>query len=559
MAKLIFFILQLLFCQALFAQQPIPGDINNDGKIDSTDIARGLEIALGKSPPATQDEIAAGDMNRDGRITVQDLVFIRNTIAGGNRPPVADASASDDSGTVGLPVNLDASSSFDLDEYSMNYRWRQVFGPRVSFEYLSHTRIPIEDTTAAVTAFTPQALGHYKLELIVSDSSGLVSRDTIKIFVESDPAARSLAVKGVTWTDIWRNIYVPAVDSSLNLIRETGAEWVSFWYFVNVSLKDSLPAFENSINPQDPNDTPGRDVQKQIVELYHAAGFKVQWIIQLLYDHDFGWANPRPAAYYDRWKQEFREKIAVREAGFLDSLGVEMVLIQESLPIFADSSNNMNITLPLVNQLIDVFRQHYSGILGSGELLFGPPENSPDYEQIFNHSIIDFGQSEFYKQLYQNFDFVEVSFQPNITRLNDPSVEQLRSQFEVILNDYVKPLFDVVQKPVYLQVILPSFDGANKNISRAFTFFFSTDITIDFQEQVDMYEALFQAINDKPYIEGVFSRGFWYFDLNYQLDEYGNPIFDFDFSTGQRFFLAHHHSIRNKPATRALRLQFMNR
>ncbi len=198
-----------------------------------------------------------------------------------------------------------------------------------------------------------------------------------------------------------------------------------------------------------------------------------------MYDHDFGWANPRPVAYYDRWKQEFREKITVREAGFLDSLGVEMILFSDVLPVFVDSSNNMNITLPLANQVINEFRQNYSGTVGSFELLFGPPEDSPDFEQIFNHSIIDFGQTEFYKQLYQNFDYVEISFQPNITRLNDPSVEQLRNQFEVILHDYVKPLFDVVQKPLYLETIFPSYDGANINTSRVFTFFFSTDITID--------------------------------------------------------------------------------
>ena len=94
MKKKVYFNLCLFFwvlfhTNALFPQIT-PGDINADGKVDSTDIARGVQIALGQPPLATQAEITAGDMNSDGRVTVQDLVLIRNTIEGINRPPMAD-------------------------------------------------------------------------------------------------------------------------------------------------------------------------------------------------------------------------------------------------------------------------------------------------------------------------------------------------------------------------------------------------------------------------------------------------------------------------------------
>ncbi|MFQ5604140.1 MAG: dockerin type I domain-containing protein [bacterium] len=542
---------------SLFAQLT-PGDINGDGKVDSSDIARGVQIALGKLPPATQSELASGDINRDGRITVQDLVFISNTIAGLNRPPVADISASDDSGTVGVPVNLDASLSFDLDEDTLTYRWRQLFGPKVSFEYTSHTETPIEDTTKRITIFTPKALGHYKLELEVTDSNGLIDRDTIRVFVESDPTARALAVKGVIPADAWfQELYLPGLAATVTRVKKTHAEYFSFWYFSFVTLKDSLPVIE-PIPPTVPNTTPDRNVQKQIVDLYHEAGFKVQWIFIFEFDHPFGIGNP--IDYCNQWAEEFKQKIAIQQASYLDSLGVEMILLQD-FPTFGlgDSTLNQNIFLPKINDAMTSFRQNFSGQIGLTELLFGPKEGT--WEGVFNFSIIDFGQPQFHRQLYQNFDFCEISFQPNITEhLNDPSVEQLRNQFELIMNNYIKPVEDVIQKPIYLQLIFPCFDGANKNTSLIFSGTQNPYTTpIDFQEQVDMYEALFQAIDDKAYIEGIFSRGFSYFDLNYTLDELGQPIFSLDTPLDPSSFSAIHHSIRNKPATEALRLQFINR
>ena len=239
-------------------------------------------------------------------------------------------------------------------------------------------------------------------------------------------------------------------------------------------------------------------------------------------------------------------------------MGVEMILLTDFPSFgFRDSTLNRNVFLPGIDSIMTDMRRNFFGTIGVMELLAGPFEwENPN---IYNDPIIDYSMSEYYNQLYSRFDYAEISFQPKIAKKNDPSVAELKSQFEVIMADYVEPFANVVQKPIYLQVILPSFDGANVNTSLAFTFFFRTDIVLDFQEQVDMYEAIFQAIDDEPYIEGIFSRGYWYFDLNYELDEIGNPVFDYDLSTGQRFYYAHHHTVRNKPATQVLRLNYLNR
>ncbi|MDP6039207.1 MAG: dockerin type I repeat-containing protein, partial [Candidatus Latescibacteria bacterium] len=95
--------------------QSLTGDINGDGRVDEADLDRGTEIVLGRLPTASENELAAADLDRDGRVTVKDLVLIANTIGGQNRPPVADGSASPDSGLVGVDIQLDGGMSLDLD------------------------------------------------------------------------------------------------------------------------------------------------------------------------------------------------------------------------------------------------------------------------------------------------------------------------------------------------------------------------------------------------------------------------------------------------------------
>ncbi len=46
-----------LLIPATLLSQIVPGDVNNDGKVDNTDIARGMQIALSQPQPATQNEI----------------------------------------------------------------------------------------------------------------------------------------------------------------------------------------------------------------------------------------------------------------------------------------------------------------------------------------------------------------------------------------------------------------------------------------------------------------------------------------------------------------------
>ena len=57
-----------------------PGDVNDDGKINSTDIVYVRRIILGMESPNQMTE--ASDLNEDGKINSTDIVFIRRLILG---------------------------------------------------------------------------------------------------------------------------------------------------------------------------------------------------------------------------------------------------------------------------------------------------------------------------------------------------------------------------------------------------------------------------------------------------------------------------------------------
>ena len=227
--------------------QSLTGDINGDGRVDEADLDRGTEIVLGRLPTASENELAAADLDRDGRVTVKDLVLIANTIGGQNRPPVADGSASPDSGLVGVDIQLDGGMSLDLDGDSLRIRWQQVHMDRYDEVYATEHQAVLNDTTDLFPIFQAPGSGKYRFELTVSDASGLTNVDTVDVWVRPEQV-RNLDVTGTIMADIFGEYGEPAFDilpddadsvtAVLNQAMEAsvrvGAKWVgvvpSAWY-----------------------------------------------------------------------------------------------------------------------------------------------------------------------------------------------------------------------------------------------------------------------------------------------------------------------------------------
>jgi hypothetical protein len=102
-----------------------------------------------------------------------------------------------------------------------------------------------------------------------------------------------------------------------------------------------------------------------------------------------------------------------------------------------------------------------------------------------------------------------------------PTKEELATAAAQLLDNSVGPLQSLVGKPVYLAFAYPSASGATKNCLPANS---GTcldwkalsqpsadlpEIAINLQLQADIYEALFAAVNTRPWVSGVVARGYY--------------------------------------------------
>jgi hypothetical protein len=103
-----------------------------------------------------------------------------------------------------------------------------------------------------------------------------------------------------------------------------------------------------------------------------------------------------------------------------------------------------------------------------------------------------------------------IGFEPyfGVTAQNDPTIPEMKNGLLVRLNQWAKALSDQYGKDVILtEVNVYAFDGMNKDPNAIYSN--PDDFPVDKQEQADYYEALFQAIQETPYIKGSYPWSFW--------------------------------------------------
>jgi len=530
--KISLFYFAYLFSSSILFSQVIPGDINNDGNVDSLDIDRGVQIALDQPPPSSASELEAGDMNRDNRITVEDIVLISVTIAGNNRPPVADARASADSGLVGTDIQLDASLSSDLDGDVLTFSWTQLHMCRYSTEYISENTVIISDSTNATPTFNPIWPGNYRFLLSVTDTSGLVSIDTTDVHVGND-SLRKLDFKGVHTPDLFGDFGGPEYnltpddpDSQAVMLSRamdgairTGAEWV-----------DLVPmAIYTRINPLPEIRMVERDIfltkksdYAALVSAAKAKGLKVVHEQGL----DLG-PELRPgeidsveflmnssSEWWDKWYSEY-ENLMDSMTQWAQEYDVEMI----NLFSYAEDTFKPDVFPNYEDhwrQIITAMRQDYDGeicvnMIGISGLNFA--------------DALDALRITVFGGLY-----VE-----NLADYKNPTIDEIKSWVEFTFEMHESDLSS--QLPVYIDFSATSSDGQASNAPIQLP-----PSERDFREQVIYYEGFFQALEDEDWITGV-NVPMWNW-----FDELDLPGFYFDEFTG--------FSTRNKPVEKFIKLWF---
>jgi probable HAF family extracellular repeat protein len=162
-----------------------------------------------------------------------------------NKPPVANA-GDNQTVHVGKPVNLDGSKSADPDgNVPLTYAWKFKSIPPGSSAALS-------DPAAVSPTFTPDMMGEYVVELVVTDSLEAVSEPATVTISTSNSAPKAAAGDDQAVTVIGTPV---ALDGSASFDPD-GDSLAFKWTFVS-RPEDSNAAFNNDTFPT-PTFTPDK-------------------------------------------------------------------------------------------------------------------------------------------------------------------------------------------------------------------------------------------------------------------------------------------------------------
>jgi hypothetical protein len=225
---------------------------------------------------------------------------------------------------------------------------------------------------------------------------------------------------------------------------------------------------------------------------------------------DFWSTAPRDPAWWDNWFNRYRA-FAVHHADMATSSNAQALIlggewIAPALPN-GTLANGTSSGVPADAEvrwtnIVAEVRQHFTGLV-----LFALPYNNTDIQAPVN--------------LLRNTDgiyllwFAEVSTQPT------PSKADMITEIGRLLDENIFPVFSAVNKPLVIALSYPastySATGCIPSGSGGCLYWTVLSrpnpdvntVSIDMQQQFDIYDAMFNAINARSWVSGIVSRGFF--------------------------------------------------
>ena len=121
--------------------------------------------------------------------------------------------------------------------------------------------------------------------------------------------------------------------------------------------------------------------------------------------------------------------------------------------------------------------------------------------------------------LFAEFDSIYMNFSTLITE-KEPEPLTLENAIGKLLDEKIAPVWETTQKPIFIGLKYPSAQGAEKGCiqvgSDCLPFevldqpvLTPVNIQLDFETQLEIYEAMMSAINEREWIQGVVSQGYF--------------------------------------------------
>nr|BAL59251.1 hypothetical conserved protein [Candidatus Acetothermum autotrophicum] len=183
----------------ILGQSPLPRTIDlaaRDAPITAVFVGTEADDRLGSAAIAGDldgdglAEVILGALNADGAENLKPdsgeaYIFFGSRFGPPkppNQPPIANAGP-DQTVTVGTLVTLDGSKSSDPDGDPLTFSWSIISQPEGSTATLT-------DADKAQAKFTPDVVGDYIIELVVTDPDGATGSDQVKVTAQPPPPTR---------------------------------------------------------------------------------------------------------------------------------------------------------------------------------------------------------------------------------------------------------------------------------------------------------------------------------------------------------------------------------
>lgn len=339
------------------------------------------------------------------------------------------------------------------------------------------------------------------LSSMITEWSNLDSQiEQVALVTEGGPSQpRPEFMAGVELSSLYLPSWEASVDQGLEAAYGMGGDWVIFTPTWSAS-EGTLPRIEA---------VPGVDFMwNELQEMNNHILMNQQTTI--LYpninytqsNEEFWDASVKNSAWWNAWYENY-QRFILSNADLASILGIHSMIIGD----------------PSVIPSMD------GGILPNGEISDAPSDADVRWKQLVSDiraryagnligvAVIDSDQ-EFIPEWLDSVDAIYVIFSPALVDIESSDVSQLRSQFDALLNEKVKPIAEKYGKPIFLGISYPSSllasDGYTLSSQNRITQ--PEDVSgmdKDLQVQAHIYNAAILSASSVGWIHGFFSRGYY--------------------------------------------------
>jgi len=333
---------------------------------------------------------------------------------------------------------------------------------------------------------------------------------------------------------LWRpeELAIPdIIDYNLNMVKNFGINsigLVNTWFmFPDCSDPEEIKPFyvSDGIWPEDRTQgwstpTLTDEQMEMLISKSHERGISV-FIKPIITTFAVG-PNNHPSCYvgikdWDKWFKQYTTFI-LHFAELAEKNNVEMLAIGTELDIptsLSMAGAPSNATARWLDIILKI-RNVYSGKITYSVSCGINPEK---WEEFPCHAPKDV-------EFWDSVDYI--GFEPYfpITQELNPTINEIKNEFGSKLDSekytYAKQLSETYDKPIiFTEYSLRGYDGANFYQQST-----PSNPTLDQQEQADMQEAIFQSIEERPWINGMYHWA-WYLirpddDMKWQLNDMNN-------------------------------------